>query len=77
MLCLSLVEAALPLSRQLIALSSDGLLPPFLSSQCPRTLAHAHAHLAGGSLAAILALTLNHVLLLQVCKGGMGWRVKG
>ncbi|XP_063846109.1 probable cationic amino acid transporter isoform X1 [Scylla paramamosain] len=66
MLCLSLVEAATPLSRQLVSLASDGLLPPFLAVQCPRTSAHVHAHLTGGSLAAILALTLNHVLLLQV-----------
>ena len=66
MLCLSLVEAATPLARQLVSLAADGLLPPFLAYQCSRTNAHAHAHLVGGSLAAIFALTLNHVLLLQV-----------
>ncbi|XP_045623849.1 cationic amino acid transporter 4 [Procambarus clarkii] len=66
MLCLALVEAANPLSRQLVSLATDGLLPPTLAHQCSRTTAHAHAHLFGGTMAAFLALLFSHVLLLQV-----------
>ncbi|XP_071525423.1 uncharacterized protein [Panulirus ornatus] len=66
MLCLALVEAADPLSRQLVSLATDGLLPTTLAHQCSRTASHAHAHLAGGALAALLALLFSHVLLLQV-----------
>lgn len=66
MLCIALVEAAEPLARQLVTLSSDGLLPPSLSRASARTTAPAAAHLTGGLLAAVLALVTNHVFLLQV-----------
>ncbi|XP_042214356.1 cationic amino acid transporter 3-like [Homarus americanus] len=66
MLCLALVEAADPLSRQLVSLATDGLLPSTLAHQCSRTSSHAHAHLFGGSLAALFALLFSHVLVLQV-----------
>ncbi|ROT80188.1 putative low affinity cationic amino acid transporter 2-like [Penaeus vannamei] len=55
MLCLALVEAADPLCRQLVALAADGLFPTSLSHQCSRTSSHAHAHLTGGTLAALMA----------------------
>lgn len=66
MLVLALVEAAEPLSRQLVSLASDGLLPPSLAHKCSRTASHAQAHLVGGALAALMALLFSHVLLLQV-----------
>ncbi|XP_069987418.1 cationic amino acid transporter 2 [Penaeus vannamei] len=66
MLCLALVEAADPLCRQLVALAADGLFPTSLSHQCSRTSSHAHAHLTGGTLAALMGLLFSHVLLLQV-----------
>lgn len=66
MLCIALVEAAEPLTRQLVTLSSDGLLPPSLSRASSRTTAPATAHLTGGLLAAVLALVTSHVFLLQV-----------
>ncbi|XP_069953886.1 probable cationic amino acid transporter isoform X3 [Cherax quadricarinatus] len=66
MLCLALVEAANPLSRQLVSLATDGLLPASLAHQCSRTTSYAHAHLVGGTLAALLALLFSHVLVLQV-----------
>ncbi|KAK3856870.1 hypothetical protein Pcinc_036839 [Petrolisthes cinctipes] len=66
MLCVALVEAADPLSRQLVTLSSDGLLPPSLARPSARTTAPSNAHLTGGCLAALLALITNHVFLLQV-----------
>lgn len=66
MLCLALVEAADPLCRQLVALAADGLLPSSLAHQCSRTSAHAHAHLTGGTLAAVMGLVFSHVLLLEV-----------
>ncbi|XP_068244374.1 probable cationic amino acid transporter isoform X1 [Palaemon carinicauda] len=66
MMCLALVEAANPLSRQIVSLSADGLLPSALSHQCSHTTSYVYAHLAGGVLSSLLGLSFGHVFLLKV-----------
>ncbi|XP_076042312.1 uncharacterized protein LOC143026179 [Oratosquilla oratoria] len=65
-LCIALVEAALPLCRQLVALAGDGLLPTVLAHECRRTHAPSQAFLVGGGAASLLALLVDHVALLEI-----------
>ncbi|CAL4062728.1 unnamed protein product [Meganyctiphanes norvegica] len=66
LLFLGLVEAEEPLSRQLVALGADGLLPPQLAAESHRFASQSMAHITGGLMAALFGLMLGHVLILEV-----------